>query len=165
MSLARILSFAALVACLPSHAIAAEGRESTCTTGASAEAELRAMHDQATRAHLEGNADLLAEGWAEEVVSASNGNVSVNRRDAMRTRFGTYLAGVRYLEWRAVEPPVVRVSPDGRMGWMAVKIVARLTVNAEPERGEQSFRSSWVATYERQNCRWKMTSIASSVVE
>ena len=165
MNLARILSIASLIVCLPSHAIAAEGGESACTTGASAEAELRAMHDQATRAHLEGDAGLLAEGWADQVLSASNGNVSVNGREAMRSRFGTYLSGVRYLEWRAVEPPVVRVSPDGRMGWMAVRIVARLLVIAEPERGEQSFRSSWVATYERQNCRWKMTAIASSVVE
>ena len=44
-----------------------------CSTGDAAAAELRAVHEVARRAHLEGNAELMAPGTADQVVVAANG--------------------------------------------------------------------------------------------
>jgi len=35
----------------------------------------------------------------------------------------------------------------------------------KPAEGEKSFKSSWIATYQRERCDWRMTAIASDVVE
>jgi hypothetical protein len=50
------------------------------------------------------------------------------------------------------------------MGWMAVKVRARYIERAKPEAGEKAFKSSWIATYQRVGCEWKMTGNASAVV-
>jgi hypothetical protein len=71
---------------------------------------------------------------------------------------------VKYLEWSDAAPPVVTVSPDGQLGWMAVKVRARYLDRTKPEAGEKAFKSSWIATYQRVGCAWKMTGNASAVV-
>jgi hypothetical protein len=51
------------------------------------------------------------------------------------------------------------------MAWMAVEIEAHFTRADQPADGERSFKSSWIATYQRDKCAWRMTGIASDVVE
>jgi hypothetical protein len=51
------------------------------------------------------------------------------------------------------------------MAWMAVAVEAKYTRADKPEEGEKRFKSSWIATYSRDNCVWRMTGIASDVVE
>ena len=136
-----------------------------CSTGDEAAAALRATHEAARRAHLEGNAELMAPAMAERMVLVSNGNLSVNPKEKMLSFFEGYFARVKYLEWSNAEPPIINVAPDGRMGWMAVKVRARYVERAKPEAGEKAFKSSWIATYERVGCEWKMTGNSSDVVD
>ena len=135
-----------------------------CSTGVEAAAALRAAHEAARRAHLEGNAELMAPGMAHQMVLVSNGELSVNPREKMISFFKNYFARVKYLEWSDAAPPLIHVSPDGQMGWMAVKVRARYVERAKPEAGEKTFKSSWIATYARVGCEWKMTGNASAVV-
>ena len=51
------------------------------------------------------------------------------------------------------------------MGWMAVELEAIYTSAGAPAPVEKRFKSSWIATYGREGCTWKMTGIASSIVE
>jgi hypothetical protein len=136
-----------------------------CSTGEEAAAGLRAAHETQRRAHLEGNAELMAPGMADRLVLVSNGELRVNPRERMIDFFKGYFARVKYLEWSDAAPPSIRISPDGRMGWMAVKVRARTVDRAKPEAGEKAFKSSWIATYERVGCDWKMTANASAVVD
>jgi len=135
-----------------------------CSTGEEAAAGLRAAHEMQRRAHLEGRAALLAPGMAEQIVLVSNGDLSVNPKEKMISFFEGYFGRVRYLEWSDAAPLVVKVSPDGQMGWTAVKVRARYVERAKPEAGEKAFKSSWIATYQRVGCQWKMTGNASAVV-
>jgi hypothetical protein len=146
-------------------AVSAEPSTLRCSTGAAAAAELRAVHEAARRAHLEGNADLMAPGTADQFVLVSNGEVAANSKEKMIGFFRSYFSRVKYLEWSDAAPPVIKVSPDGRMGWMAVKVRARYVERAKPEAGEKAFRSSWIATFERVGCAWRMTGNASAVVD
>ena len=136
-----------------------------CSTGEKAAAELRASHEADRRAHLEGNAELMAPGMADEVVLVSNGNVSVNAKEKMISFFKGYFARVKYLEWSDAAPPVIKVSPDGQMGWMAVKVRERYLERSKPEAGEKAFKSSWISTYQRLGCEWKLTGNSSAVVD
>jgi hypothetical protein len=136
----------------------------SCSTGEEAAAELRAAHEASRRAHLEGNAELMAPGMADQVVVVTNGDVSVNPREKMISFFKGYFARVKYLEWSDAAPPMINVSPDGQIGWMAVKVRARYLDATKPEAGEKAFKSSWIATYQRVGCAWKMTGNASEVV-
>lgn len=136
-----------------------------CSTGEEAAEELRAIHEAARRAHLEGNAELMAPGMADQMVVVSNGDLSVNPKEKMIAFFRGYFAKVQYLEWSDAAPPIVHVSPDGRTGWMAVKIRARLLDRAKPQAGEKKFKSSWISTFERVGCDWRMTGNASALVD
>ncbi len=51
------------------------------------------------------------------------------------------------------------------MAWMAVEVEARYTRADKPAEGEKTFKSSWIAIYNRDKCAWRMTGIASDVVE
>lgn len=136
-----------------------------CSSGEEAAAELRAAHEIARRAHLDGDAGLMAPGMADQFVLASNGDLSVQPKEKMISFFNNYFGRVKYLEWSDAEPLIVNVSPDGRMAWTAVKVRARYVERAKPEAGEKAFKSSWIATYERIGCAWKMTGNASAVVD
>ena len=83
----------------------AEPSSLRCSTGEEAVAELRAAHEAARRAHLEGNAELMAPGMADQMVLVSNGNLSVNPREKMISFFKGYFAKVKYLEWIEAAPP------------------------------------------------------------
>lgn len=135
-----------------------------CSTREEATAELRAAHETQRRAHLEGNAELMGPGMAEQMVLVSNADLSVNPKEKMIGFFKGYFARVKHLEWSDAAPAVINVSPDGRIAWMAVKVRARYLERAKPEAGEKAFKSSWIATYERVGCEWKMTGNASAVV-
>jgi hypothetical protein len=101
---------------------------------------------------------------ADQMVVASNGDLSVHSREKMISFFKGYFARVRYLEWSDAAPPMVSLSPDSQTGWMAVKIRARYVERARPEAGEKAFKSSWIATYQRVGCEWKMTGNSSAVI-
>ena len=136
-----------------------------CSTGEEAAAELRAAHEMDRRAHLEGNAELMAPGMADQVAVLSNGNLSVNPKEKMISFFKGYFARVKYLEWADAAPPIINVSPDGQVGWMAVKVRARYLERAKPDTGEKAFKSSWISTYRRVGCEWKLTANSSAVVD
>jgi hypothetical protein len=130
-----------------------------------AKAELLALHETARRAHLRGDATLIAATIGDQLLFAENGGIRLQSKAEVAQFFTGYFKRVRYRQWRDVAPPVVAVSPDGAMAWMAVGVEARYTSADKPADGEKAFKSSWIATYARQDCTWRMTGIASDVVD
>jgi hypothetical protein len=126
------------------------------------EVALLELHERDRRAHLGGDATLLASGVADVLVDSSRGGVQRLSRDEFRARFADYFERVRYSRWDDLEPPIVSVSPDGSQAWMAVHIGADLTtLDAEARR----FESSWIAAYEKRGDGWLMVGIGSSVID
>ena len=137
---------------------------STCPA-ADARADLIALHETARQAHLRGDASLIAGTIGDQLLMADNGVIRTQSNADVAQFFSSYFKRVRYNAWQDVDPPVVVISPDGQLAWMAVGVAARYTRADKPEDGEKSFKSSWIATYARDDCRWRMTGIASDVVE
>jgi hypothetical protein len=155
-----VLSLIATGSASSTGAVAAVG---PCPAAEDPAGALKAIHEQSRRAHMEGNASLLAEHLAERMITASGGDLISGSGEQTRQFFAGYFNRVRYLEWADEQAPIVSVSPDGKMGWMAVKVRARYVEKAKPEAGERSFKSSWIATFDRIGCDWKMTGISSSL--
>ena len=132
---------------------------------ADAKAALLALHETTRQAHLRGDAALIAATIGDRLLFAEKGMIRVQSKAEVADFFAGYFQRVRYRQWRDVSPPVVEVSPDGVMAWMAVAVEAAYTRVDQPAAGEKSFKSSWIATFHRDGCAWKMTGIASDVVD
>ena len=137
---------------------------STCPA-TDAKVELLSLHEKTRQAHLRGDAASIAETIGDQLLMADNGTLRTQSNFEVAAFFTAYLKRVRYSEWRDASPPVVTISPDGRMAWMAVAVEAKYTSADKPAEDEKSFKSSWIATYSRDNCAWRMTGIASDVVQ
>jgi hypothetical protein len=137
---------------------------STCPAS-DAKEELLSLHEIARQAHLRGDAAPLAATTGDQLLLAEDGVLRSRTNAEVRRFFTGYFKRVRYRQWRDVSPPIVAISPDGKMAWMAVAIEARYTSVDKAAEGEKTFKSSWIATYARDKCVWRMTAIASDVVE
>ena len=130
-----------------------------------AKADLLSLHETTRQAHLKGDAAKLASTIGDQLLLAEKGTIRTQSNAEVAQFFAAYLQRVRYSQWRDVSPPAVTVSTDGNLAWMAVEVEAKYTRTDRPTEGEKSFRSSWIATYARDNCAWRMTGIASDVAE
>lgn len=130
-----------------------------------AKAELLSLHEATRQAHLQGDAAGIAGTIGDRLLLAENGTIRIQSKAEVTDFFTRYLKRVRYSEWRDVSPPTVTISPDGRMAWMAVALEAKYTSVDKPAEPEKAFKSSWIATYERDQCVWRMTGIASDIAE
>lgn len=128
-------------------------------------AEVLSLHEKAREAHLKGDAALIAGTIGDRLLLAEHGGIRIQSNAEVAQFFTGYFSRVRYREWRDVKPPLVEVSPDGQMAWMAVAIEAHYSRTDKPAEGEKRFKSSWIATFARDRCAWRMTGIASDVVE
>ena len=129
------------------------------------EAAIIAGHEQARKAHLTGNADLLASGIAEKFFEAGRGKVTEKTREQVRRMFAEYFKVANYSVWRDTFPPKVTISGDGKMAWMIVGVHGELTVKDEKTGKSEptSFESSWIAALQKIDGTWKMVGISSSV--
>lgn len=137
---------------------------STCPA-TNARTELLSLHETTRQAHLRGDAAPIAATIGDQLLFAENGVLRRQSNAEVAQFFTGYFKRVRYRQWRDVSPPVVVISPDGKMAWMAVEVEARYTRADQPAEDEKAFKSSWIATYQRDNCAWRMSAIASDVVE
>jgi len=129
------------------------------------EAAIIAGHEQARKAHLTGDADLLASGIAEKFIEAGRGKVTEKTREQVRQMFTEYFKVAKYSVWRDTFPPKVTISGDGKMAWMIVGVHGELTMkDAKTGKSEpRSFESSWIAALQKIDGAWKMVGISSNV--
>ena len=132
---------------------------------ADARADLLTLHEITRQGHLRGDAAAIAGTIGDRLLLAENGAIRIQSKAEVAKFFTDYLKRVRYRIWRDVSPPTVVVSPDGQMAWMAVAVEAHYSRADKPAEAEKSFKSSWIATYQRDKCTWRMTGIASDVAE
>lgn len=114
------------------------------------EAQLLAMHARVLKAHLESDVDALLADQADDFTMVSRGDVERITRSDLRSFLGPYLASTRFNAYRDVVPPIVKVSPDGRLGWVIAKIEASGTRNGQAVQ----FVSAWIELYEKRDGRW-----------
>ena len=108
------------------------------------------MHRAEIRAHVELDAAALAEDHGDDFVSVTRGKISRSSSDETRRFFESYFEGASYPQYEDAQPPIVRVSDDGSMGW----IISRTRVRRVKDGKESSFVYAGMMAYEKRNGRW-----------
>jgi hypothetical protein len=126
-------------------------------------AELLRLHDLARTAHLEKRADLLVASFADSFLELNHGLLSRPPREESRRGMQAYFDRSTFQEWDDLAPPIVRISPDGRMAYVIVQKSVRLTRPDSlgvPQPDHTVF--VWLEVYEKQAGAWKLTAVAST---
>ena len=117
------------------------------------DAEVRALlelHQGEIRAHVARDAAALAAHHADDFVSATRGTISRSDRAATLKFFTEYFKGATYPQYEDAEPPIVRVSDDGSMGW----VMSRMRVTRVEGEAKRSFVYAGIMVYEKRDGRW-----------
>jgi hypothetical protein len=125
--------------------------------------ELLALHQADRRAHLDHDIQHLLAGVGGELLDVRDGGINHLSRDAVRKQFAEYFQTAQFTAWNDVEPPIVRVSGDGSMGWMIVRV--RITYTEKDRSGKSVLQDAvmaWMSVYEKHNGKWTMTAVTST---
>jgi len=118
--------------------------------------ELLKIHEQDRQAHFQTDADLLLSHHPSDgFISVSQGKISRSAKADSRKRFETYFKDAKYSEWDDLEPPIIRVSKDGSLAWMIVRLKVRRTQkDSSGAEKEEKFVYSGIMTYEKKEGKW-----------
>jgi hypothetical protein len=126
-------------------------------------AELLKLHATGRRAHFQTDAELLFSGAIDDFVSVSSGKISRPTVSESKARFREVFRGAKYYEWDDVEPPIIRISNDGSMAWMIVRVrVRRSKKDSAGVEREEKFIYAGITTFEKREGRWVGTSNVST---
>jgi len=128
-----------------------------------AEAELLSLHTEERRAHFDHDVQALLAHVAPEVMDVRDGRVNHMSREDVRARFRAYFKRAEFSAWDDIDPPIVRVSSDGKMGWMIVRVrIAYTETDASGGKTKQDSVGAWMSAYEKLNGNWIMTAVTST---
>lgn len=126
-------------------------------------AALTAAHERVLEAHRRSDVSLLLADAGERSLSSGRGQLQETGRSELASRLGPYLAMTRFDRYDDVVPPILAVSTDGSLGWVACQIDAAGT-QAESSEPPQpiAFGFSWVELYAKLDGAWRAIGNASS---
>ena len=128
-----------------------------------AEAELLAIHKDARRAHFEHDVDAILAGTSESFTSVRDGEIQVQSRADVRKQFTQYFQGTQFIAWDDLEPPIIHVSPDGKIGWMIVRVrIAYTKTDASGAQSKEDTVMAWMSVYEKHGGKWLHVANAST---
>jgi hypothetical protein len=124
---------------------------------------LLALHEAARRAHFGADVEAALADHGDEVLILRDGAMDHVPVATIRETLRGYFAGATFHEWDDLNPPIVDVSEDGTLAWMANRLRVRLTRRDENgEQIESTFIYSGILTYRKIDGRWVRTANAST---
>jgi hypothetical protein len=134
----------------------ASGFELQDTANQQSEApELLKLHQAGRQAHFQTDVDLLLANHPDEFISVRNGKIERPKKADTRKMFEGYFKGAHYYEWDDLEPPIIRVSRDGSMGWVITRVKVRRTQkDSSGAEKEEKFVYAGIMTYEKRDGKW-----------
>ncbi len=124
------------------------------------------LHQQSREAHFKLDVEGILSGSAEEILNIAQGKLRRVPKQQTREFLTGYFKDAVYLEWDDLEPPVVHVSNDGTMAWLAVRVRSRRTKkDAQGIAKEEMFVFSGLMALEKQHGKWVRVASATSLEE
>ena len=116
---------------------------------------LLAVHEAGNQAHIETDAAALLENAADTFVAVSNGQIYSQSKSDVEAFFTEYFENATYSEYADIEPPIVRVSDDGTMGWVINRLRANRTEpGPDGEPRSREFVYAGVMLFEKRDGKW-----------
>jgi hypothetical protein len=126
-------------------------------------AALLKQHRLDRDAHFKRDAAALVASFAPETIYVRDGRVERRSKAENLRRVEKYFASAEFTEWDDLMPPLINVSPDGRMAWMIVRLKGKYTYTAESgAKSTEEFICAWMSAYEKQGSRWVHVANAST---
>jgi hypothetical protein len=126
-------------------------------------AELLRMHQLARTAHLEKRADRMVASFDDSIHFVAAGEVTVTSPAANQARLQAYFDRSTFQAWDDIAPPILRISPDGRMAYKIVQKRVKLTAPDSSGRPvAEDVVYAWVEMYEKPADRWVLMAVAST---
>lgn len=120
-----------------------------------AKAELLALHQATRRAHFARDVDAILATIPPEFIYVRDGKIETQSKEDLRNRFANYFQGAEFSAWDDLEPPIIHVSPDGRMGWMIVRVKIEYTkAGAAGVKTNEQTVMAWMSAYEKRDGKW-----------
>lgn len=124
---------------------------------------LLGLHRDVLRSHLESDLESWMASESQDYLSVNRGQLQSPSLEERRARLGPYLASTTFSEYRDLVEPVVRVSADGSMGWVACQV----SMKGEQRTGEGNVEPitavwAWIELYEKVDGNWMRVGNASS---
>lgn len=121
------------------------------------------LHRKLLAAHCLGDADMIANLSAPQVLSANRGVLRQISRDEIRERFSGLFQTVRYTEYHDIVMPVIDLAASSDFGWIGVNVRAN---GADVKTGTTfSDQWAWVMMAKKIDNVWLHAGNASSSVE
>jgi hypothetical protein len=156
-------AFLAGLFCLSSAPVDSPVANRGADQSASASAELLAVHQAARRAHFDRNVDFIVAGMGTEFTTVHEGMIRVMSREDVRKQFTEYFRGAEFSAWDDLEPPIIRISPDGKMGWMIVRVrIAYTKSDAGGHTSKEDTVMAWMSAYEKRDGKWLLVANATT---
>ncbi len=116
-------------------------------------AALASAHERTLAAHRQSDVRLLLDDAAERSLVSGRGTLKETGSDELAARLGPYLESIRFTRYEDVVVPVVAVSADGSLGWLACQIEAagesRVSKLADGSAEPIAYGFSWIELYAR----------------
>jgi hypothetical protein len=106
-------------------------------------------HERVMAAHRASDAELLVADAAPETTVSGRGRLTETTRDAFVERMRGYLGAIRFSRYEDTVVPVVAVSADGTLGWLACEMEAEGVRTEGRKREKVAYGFSWVELYGR----------------
>jgi uncharacterized protein (TIGR02246 family) len=157
-------TFLAGLSCLSSVPVPSFTPSANRDAESAAKAELLALHQADRRAHFGHDVDAFPNGMEAEVTMVRDGKVEAKSRDEVRKRFTEYFQGTTFSAWDDLEPPIIQVSPDSKMGWMIVRVrIAYTKTDGTGVRSKEDTVMAWMSAYEKHDGKWLLVANATTV--
>jgi ketosteroid isomerase-like protein len=124
------------------------------------EVQVHRLHRMLLAAHCLGDADMIADLSAPVVTSANSGSLQQTAIDELRERFTTLFENLDYSSYVDVARPVVEVSAEGDLGWVAVNVRAAGTQKSSGKAFDDLW--AWIMTVRKIDGVWLHAGNASS---
>lgn len=119
------------------------------------------LHRKLLAAHCLGDAELLTKLSAEQIVSASNGELVRASNDSMRERFTALFERLDYSEYHDIEMPIIEIAESSDLGWIGVNVRA---VGSNKETGDPfDNKWAWLMIVRKVDGTWLHAGNASNV--
>ncbi|MCP4428561.1 MAG: hypothetical protein GY803_29095 [Chloroflexi bacterium] len=120
-------------------------------------------HIEDRKAHFNRDVEALLAGMVDDQIIVRDGQIATRSLSKAKEQFQAYFQGSTFHEWDDLEPPIIRVSEDGRMAYMVNRV--RVRYSRQSNNGEQpetSFVCAWLMVYEKRGNDWVAVANAST---
>jgi hypothetical protein len=112
-------------------------------------AEIAAAHERVMAAHRASDAEMLTADAAERSTVSGRGQLSEVTREEQKARMRSYLGAIRFSRYQDTAVPVIALSEDGTLAWLACEMSAEGIRTVEGRSEPVAYAFSWTEFYAR----------------